>query len=294
MKIILFLVNTHKDKYQLFVKAGRKLGIEVQIHTYQEISIYFQEQNPSQPLLKIAGQNLTDFSLIYLRTLIKSPELQMLISQSCKENNIPIMDPVFSYQEPFIDGKAFTYFKLVKHGLPIIDTLMIINQNKTQIEQLKFPLIAKASSGSQGRDVYLCQNKEELTTIVNKYSQPLLIEPFIKNDGDIRLTIIGDRFIAAIKRTSQKDEFRNNTSLGGKAVAYQPSKTEIKIAIQATQVMNYVIAGVDLIYDQSLKKWLIMEVNRAPQFTTLAPISGIDIPLEIIKYFKELIRKNIK
>ncbi len=289
MKKILFLVNTHKGKYNAFVEAGKKVGVEVSIRLYSDVYADFSNQSISSSPLKIKNCDLDSVGLIYLRTLIKTPELQMMLSQACKTLNIPIIDSVFNYQAPFIDGKAFTYQKLVQANLPVIDSFFVNSLNELENKNLEFPVIAKTSGGSQGKDVHLCHNKQELKNIFSQYEVPLLVQPYIENDGDLRLHIIGSKFVAAIKRSSQTDEFRNNTSLGGKAVSYQPSQKEIDIALKAAQILGYEIAGVDLIFNQKKSEWLIMEINRAPQFSNVARTSGIDIPLETIKYFKTLI-----
>ena len=72
-----------------------------------------------------------------------------------------------------------------------------------------------------GQQVYLIQNENELIELVKKLKhKPFILQEFIENSRgrDIRINVVGDKVIAAMKRTSEHD-FRANMTNGGQSSA---------------------------------------------------------------------------
>jgi ribosomal protein S6--L-glutamate ligase len=93
-----------------------------------------------------------------------------------------------------------------------------------------------------------------------------------------------------MKRSSQnKDEFRNNFSAGGKVeVAELPEEIK-QLAVKAAKTCGLMVAGVDVaFYNFDVKKPVIWEVNKGPQFKGFMQATGIDVPAEIVKFLVSL------
>ena len=72
----------------------------------------------------------------------------------------------------------------------------------------------------------------------------------------------------SIRRESSKDsEFRNNVSLGGTKTTIKLEPAAKKIADAANAAMKFDVTGVDIIQHKDTKKWYVMEINAAPQFS---------------------------
>jgi len=86
-----------------------------------------------------------------------------------------------------------------------------------------------------------------------------------------------------------KDEFRNNYSAGGTVeVADLPEEVK-QLAVRAAKVCGLSVAGVDVAFrDFDMKKPVIWEVNKGPQFKGFMKATGIDVPAEIVKYLVSL------
>jgi RimK family alpha-L-glutamate ligase len=284
MKKILMLVKKHLIKYKdEFLEEAQKLNIELTVVNYSQILIIFSQKRHT---VTIENKELSDFDLVFFRSVGDFIETQMLLSEYCINHSIPIVDSVFQHSLPWIDRKSFEYQRLIGKNIPIIDSYFVTNSTIHNIKsEIKYPTVVKTTNDSQGKGVFLCNSFSEIKEVFDKTKQNyLLIQKYISNTGDIRVLIIGNKIVGAIKRVSSKpEEFRNNVSLGGKAEVYQLSKTEEKIALDAAKAMKYEVVGVDLISDNK-KNVKVIEVNRAPQFEGFMKTTGINVPQEIMKY----------
>src|SRR5699024_6759595 len=102
----------------------------------------------------------------------------------------------------------------------------------------------------------------DLVDILDKVSdKPAMIQTFIASSygTDLRLQVVGNKVIAAMKRSSEKD-FRANITSGGKMWPYEPTKAEQSIAVKASQAINADFSGVDILIDEN-KMPVVCEVN---------------------------------
>ncbi|MGD9129737.1 MAG: RimK family alpha-L-glutamate ligase [Candidatus Woesebacteria bacterium] len=284
---ILFLV-THTKNNKIFVHEAKKKSIQLDLYHYYELKISFTDNKIK---IRVNNHSIDDYDLIHFRHLKKNTELATIISSYCLEKKIPVLDPVFVNKLPWVDRKSFEYTKLAENNLPIIDTLFLSKQPFEKIaEKIQYPCIVKTTDQSQGRGVYLIKDQNSIEKLFDKYHSHLLIQKFIKNDGDYRFFVIGNKVIAAMKRVAtSQNEFRNNISLGGKAEIYNPKAVEEKLAIKAARALGYAFAGVDLIKENGQMK--ILEVNRAPQFTGLMQSTKANIPGKMIDYCVDYAKK---
>ena len=119
---------------------------------------------------------------------------------------------------------------------------------------------------------------------------------YIENDGDYRVIVLGDKVLGVMKRSCQKEgEFRNNYSAGG-SVRVADLSDEIKeLALKAAKTCGLLVAGVDIVFrDYDEEKPVIWEVNKGPQFSGFMKATGIDVPMEIVKFLVNLTISNHK
>jgi len=288
MKKILILVSeTNKVFFNSLFSSARKEKVNLDIKLYEDIQISFKKEID----FYIDDKKINDYDLVYIWSVRKNQKALSWVTYYCKTNHmglISLLDTFLLKTEFWQSGKSYDYLKLAQMGLPIIHSYTVFEKHLDSFSKKnQYPCIAKIGGTSQGKGVFLCKNKKELKKVFSKTKEPLLIQSFIENDGDLRIVVVGNRVIGAIKRTRTKDnEFRNNVSLGGKAEVYEFSKEQAQIAIKAAKILGYSIAGVDLIFDSADKKWKILEVNRSPQFTGFMKATGVDMPREIIKFLK--------
>ena len=160
-----------------------------------------------------------------------------------------------------------------------------------------FPIILKGSGGDRGTRVFKADNLKQLEKLVRKLrtsetkeGKRYMIQEYIENDGDFRVLVLGEKVLGVMKRArTAKNEFRNNYSAGGTVeVADLPEEIK-KLAVKAAKVCGLAVAGVDVAFrDFDMKKPVIWEVNKGPQFKGFMKATGIDVPMEIVKYLVSL------
>ena len=100
--------------------------------------------------------------------------------------------------------------------------------------------------------------------------------------GDRQVLVVGDRALAAMRRTARKGEFRSNLHRGGGARAIELPDSYRDLALQAARAVGLSLAGVDLL--ESDDGPVVMEINSSPGFEGLESATGLDVAGEIIRY----------
>lgn len=285
MKKILFLVKEPSTSFEAFEEAAIKAGVSLEMALYDNIIVNYTNQ---KVIILVKGQPLENYDLVVFRTVGKEIELSVIISRYCQDKGIKLTDQAFYHQKPWIDVKSFEYLVLQKEGIPIIPSFLTSFKQLPQIKgQLEYPVVAKATDSSKGKDVFLCHSEQELVKLFSRYSL-LLIQKFINNNSYYRLFIINGQVVETVKRTKDPQKFGQTIPSGSKAEQYTLDLDSQRQAIKAAQALEYDIAEIDLIKDESGKTYII-EVNRAPQFKVLMRTTGVNIPQKIVEFWLSLI-----
>lgn len=196
------------------------------------------------------------------------------------------------------DNKIKTFDYLAGHGIamprtiigPMVYSTSAITEFEIYdhiIESLGFPMVVKEAYGSFGQQVYLVHNKQDLIDLVQKLGpSPHLFQAYVKSSHgkDVRINIVGNQVVAAMKRVSQ-DDFRANITGGAKAEVYEPSQEEIDLALKCHHLLKLDFSGVDLLFGPDGP--LLCEVNGNPHFKSIYECTGIDVSKNIIEYILE-------
>lgn len=163
---------------------------------------------------------------------------------------------------------------------------------KVSLKNFSFPIVAKSLSGQKGQDVYKLNSFEDAISFFKKNSKDFLAQEYIKSDGDLRVFIVGNKILGAIKRFTVSGDFRSNASLGAKTEQHNLTDLEKTIALKAHNCMGYDISGVDLILDKQGNPF-VLEVNHTPQWQAFKKTSHINPAEEIVNYsIKKYEEKN--
>ncbi|WP_277678274.1 ATP-grasp domain-containing protein [Gracilibacillus dipsosauri] len=193
------------------------------------------------------------------------------------------------------DNKVIMYQKLAEHHVTIPKTLiapkvftgakLLHFEHYLQIaSSLNYPFVVKEGFGSFGEQVYLVHHEKEYRDIVKKiYDKPFVMQEYIESSygKDIRVFIVGGRFVAALKRTSQED-FRANVYQGSRIEAYSPSEEEIQLAINAVHAVGADFAGVDLLFGKGDRP-IVCEVNTNAHVANILTYTGINVAEKILQ-----------
>lgn len=97
--------------------------------------------------------------------------------------------------------------------------------------------------------------------------------------------MIGNRVVAAIRRTAKEGDFRSNIHRGGTAFPEKITPEERRVAVMAAHIMGLRVAGVDLL--RSDRGPLVMEVNSSPGLEVIETATGKDIAGSIIEFIEK-------
>jgi ribosomal protein S6--L-glutamate ligase len=154
------------------------------------------------------------------------------------------------------------------------------------------PVIIKLLEGTQGIGVILAETNKVAEAIIETLQstqQNVLIQKFVAESKgkDVRAFVIGDRVVAAMRRSAAGTEFRSNVHRGGTVESIELPEQYQRTAIRATHILGLRVAGVDMLEGKDGPQ--IMEVNSSPGLEGIEKASEMDIASEIIQYMEEKI-----
>ncbi len=151
------------------------------------------------------------------------------------------------------------------------------------------PLVIKLLEGTQGIGVVLAETKKAAGSVIEAFrglKAYFLVQEFIKEAGgtDIRCFVVGNKVVAAMKRTGREGEFRSNVHRGGSADSVRITPEERSTAVRAARIMGLNAAGVDIL--RSNHGPVVMEVNSSPGLEGIEAATGKDVAGKIIEFIE--------
>tara|TARA_Y100000817_G_scaffold313037_1_gene308201 strand:- start:442 stop:1869 length:1428 start_codon:yes stop_codon:yes gene_type:complete len=192
--------------------------------------------------------------------------------------------------------KYRTYLKLQDSGLTQPKTVLIPNKDtwKDALESLdsKFPIIMKTLEGAKGVGVLFIESERQIESLVQLlYNQnedvDLLIQEYIKTDGDVRVIILNNQIIGSMKRSVVEGDFRSNVSQGAEVKAYPLTELEREHSLLASKAIGGSWTAVDFIPSKNPKTEPphILEVNHSPGTEGIEKATDSNIVKKVVDYF---------
>ena len=192
--------------------------------------------------------------------------------------------------------KYRTYLKLQDAGLTQPKTVLIssVDTWKESLEALdtKFPIIMKTLEGSKGVGVLFVESERSLDSLIQllfneNEDVDLLIQEYVKTDGDIRVIVLGNEVIGSMKRSVIEGDFRSNVSQGAKVKEYPLTELEREHCLLASKAIGGSWTAVDFIPSKNpkTKPPYIIEVNHSPGTEGIEEATGDNIVKKVITYF---------
>ncbi|MFN3217210.1 MAG: RimK family alpha-L-glutamate ligase [Acidimicrobiales bacterium] len=149
------------------------------------------------------------------------------------------------------------------------------------------PVVIKLLEGTQGIGVILAPDTKVAEAIIETLQstkQNVLIQQFIAESRgkDIRALVVGDRVVAAMRRSASGDEFRSNVHRGGTAEGITIAPDYEATAVRAAQIMGLRVAGVDMLEGNAGP--MVMEVNSSPGLRGIEQATELDVAGAIVDY----------
>ena len=157
------------------------------------------------------------------------------------------------------------------------------------------PVVLKLLEGTQGKGVVLAETRKAAESVIDAFrglEAHFLVQEFVKEAGgsDLRCLVVGDKVVAAMKRTAEEGEFRSNLHRGGTAEVVKISPAERSTAVKAAKTVGLNIAGVDIL--RSNYGPVVMEVNSSPGLQGIETATGLNVAGMIIDYIEKNAREG--
>src|SRR5690625_1689008 len=200
--------------------------------------------------------------------------------------------PIFNDGETarIANHKALTHLELSKLNIPMLPTFFIHGRALPNKLPLPYPVMIKAVSGRGGKEVYFIDYdtswKEFRRHATNQ--EYIVQSTNVQLGKDVRVFVIGREIIAAVLRYN-KNDFRANFKLGGKAIPYTLSQEDRQMIDRITNRFQFGLVGIDFLMNHD-GKLLFNEIEDVAGSRILSEVTDINLLEKYIHFIKKHVR----
>jgi hypothetical protein len=199
-------------------------------------------------------------------------------------------DLLFPHTESFIDPIAMDHYH------PFVRESSIAEIKESIVAHFSMPVVIKRNSGTQGQNVFVCNNEEKIITSLESiyskhqlaYDHVALAQIYIKPSSEYRIIVFNSKFEFAYHKPHSREEFGINDDVRLISDLHKIDRMKSLIK-QVTTHFPLAYAGVDVIEDDKGKMWVI-EINGSPTYTRFIEDNGDDL---IIPLFRRIARQLV-
>ncbi|AXX92359.1 hypothetical protein CPU12_06920 [Malaciobacter molluscorum LMG 25693] len=174
------------------------------------------------------------------------------------------------------EDKFQTLFLLKNNNIPTSDYKLCNRDDAKYLRSILkkwSQMVYKPTDGWGGVGLTKIENESTLDMLLPFLNQIntryFYVERFIKNDNtDYRVDIVNGEYVGLYGRKAKESEWRTNITSGGSVFIREENEEVIDLAKKAAKITGLEIAGVDIIYDEIKKQYVVIEVNGIPAFLT--------------------------
>lgn len=169
-------------------------------------------------------------------------------------------------------------------GIAAVTTQKIQNLN----EIIEYPSVLKTVDGYGGTQVELVQTKEEATIFLEKHeSQTIIAQTYIETKAtDVRVFMLGEEVIGAVKRIGAENSFKSNFTLGGKVEKYRLTNQQVADVRKIAKALKSDYIGIDFLLLPD-GNWLFNEIEDPVGARSYFATTGEDIAIPIMNYINK-------
>ena len=198
------------------------------------------------------------------------------------------------------DDKSLTHILLSRAGIPQPKTLLCpktfaavgytdLTFLESAEKELGYPMIIKERYGSLGEQVYLAADRDSAERILRSLNgAEALLQECVTVGRDLRINIVGGRYLGAMERSSDSD-FRANIARGGHSRRAEATADEIALALKSCEALGLDFAGVDILWRNDGTP-VVCEVNSNAHTNGFFECTGINVAEHIMRHIKESLK----
>lgn len=169
---------------------------------------------------------------------------------------------------------------LASVDVPVPDSYLALEQGRLDAATERFgeQAVYKFTIGTHGEGTTLVDTDDRLEPLA--MDRQAFLQAFIETDTerpfDYRIYVVGDRVVAAMRRTAREGEFRTNVAEGGAVadVTDELPEAVVETAVEVSETIGLDYAGLDVIERDDT--WYVLEVNTTAGFRGLFEATGVN------------------
>ncbi|MEM7807154.1 MAG: 30S ribosomal protein S6--L-glutamate ligase [Planctomycetota bacterium] len=264
-------------------EAAVERGHDVKVLDHMRFAI---EVEPRKPSLSYRGKPLSSYDAVIPRIGASVTFYGTAVVRHFEQMGVFCLNP--SAAISVSRDKLRSLQILARHDIGLPPTSFVYQRGDIlgAIERVGgAPVIIKLLEGTQGVGVILAETAKIAEAIVEAFSglrQNVLIQKFVAESKgkDVRAFVVGDKVVAAMRRSAVGTEFRSNVHRGGTTQAIELPDDYKRTAVHAAQVLGLRVAGVDMLEAAGGPE--VMEVNSSPGLEGIEGATGLNIAGEVI------------
>ena len=241
-----------------------------------------------QPI-KYNGKDFTLPNLVLVRLGAGITSVELAVIRYFELLGIPCINSSTSIN---IVQNKFHTGQILSNANIAVPTTMLVHfpiTNNLIATHIGFPCVIKVLVGSFGEGVYLCQTEQEYYKLIEflknlDNDKKLLVQEYLNDrpGEDLRVFVVGNKVLGAMKRTAPSGDFRANITIGGTGELFLVTPEIEEIALATAKALGLEIAGIDLLFDS--RGFRVCEANSNPGFSGFDYYCNTDIGKEIVDY----------
>jgi RimK family alpha-L-glutamate ligase len=290
MKRIVALAGGEGWHVQDLHRAARSLKLEFTTTSFQSLSARLRTDEPEVEGLSGEAVRFADGDHIVVRTMpggtLEQVVFRMDVLHRLEATGIPVTNRP-SALEAAID-KYLGAARMKAAGLPVPPTITCERAARAleAYDELGGDVVVKPIFGSEGRGILRLSTRTEAEAHFREVEAAggvFCLQLYVQHPGhDFRILTLGNKVLCGMRRLAQEG-WVTNIAQGGRALPVEVTPELASLALRAAEAIGAEIAGVDILPDVDGNLWLL-EVNAVPGWRALAPVSGVDVATEVLRY----------
>lgn len=157
----------------------------------------------------------------------------------------------------------------------------------------EYPVVLKTINGYGGKQVELVHTEKEATSFLTTFAESTVIaQQYIEtNATDIRVFMLGNEVLGAVKRIGPKNSFKSNFTLGGTVEKYSLDSQQTANTEKIAKALKSDYIGIDflLLPDGT---WLFNEIEDPVGARSYFETTNKDIAEPIMEYIHKKLTKK--
>ena len=209
---------------------------------------------------------------------------------------IPTVNP--SYAIEATKDKLYAHQIFAEKAIPTPKTMLVKHPVNAGLvdREIGWPAVVKIMAGSYGKGVYQVTSKSRFQDFIEfahgiKTDEAIIVQEYVdtRPGEDLRVFVVGDRVLGAMKRSAKDGSFKANITRGGVGENYPLTPEIEELALRVARSLDLEIAGVDLLFGRD--GFLVCEANSAPGFEGFERATGVDVAGAIMDYARSKVAK---